>query len=181
MTEEAGGAAMPGAGEDGAAMAGKGEAEAAIGQETAPDLEAAAEEGTGRVFVAEDQEAPADSGGTAETAPPPEENGFAGIQSLPVPTEPNPDKLSRHGGQFADFLQEVELYSALAEEYLAGQPYTLLSYEWDYAAGAHRFTVSLPPPEGVESPAVTLVLVGTKGEIDEERQPDDSKPPDGSD
>lgn len=137
-------------------------------------------EGTGQILATESKDAPTDSGGTTEPEPATEE-GFAGIQAMPAPTEPAPDRISRHGGQFADFLQEVALYSSLAEEYLAGQAYTLLAYEWDSTAGVHRFTLSLAPPEGVESAPSTLVLVGSKGEIDEERQPDDLEPPVGSD
>jgi len=106
-------------------------------------------------------------------------------RALEEKVDPNPqqpmqitsDPVSRHGGQFAELRDEQILYFSLAERYLNGQQYELYTYTWDLRTGEHRFSL-LVWETGTE--AVTgrsIVLVGTRGEIYEEQQPDESIEP----
>jgi hypothetical protein len=91
----------------------------------------------------------------------------------PQPMQITSDPVSRHGGQFAELRDEQIMYSALAERYLNGQQYELDSYTWNLKTGEHRYSLRVweTGTEAVTERAI--VLVGARGEIYEEQQPDE--------
>ena len=88
------------------------------------------------------------------------------------PMQITSDPVSRHGGQFAELRDEQIMYSALAERYLNGQQYELNSYTWNLKTGEHRFSLRVWETGTDAVTERSIVLVGARGEIYEEQQPD---------